>query len=69
MPVSSVKTKAVEVINAYVGVQTGVLYEKFYQDKDDTTVTSSLKELLTEFAGEQKAREILMDQGLEVLEK
>jgi hypothetical protein len=61
----SAKVLAIAIISDYLGVTTGKLYAKFYDKQDDKTVILSVKELLIEYLGTDRANEILMNKGLE----
>jgi hypothetical protein len=50
---------AVHLIGKYFGEVTARLYGDFYRDKDLDTVKQSVKELLAEFLGEDKAEGII----------
>ena len=48
--------KALALIASYFGHEAELLYEKFYKDKDEETVRESIKELMNEYLGEDKAK-------------
>ena len=48
--------KAKMVIADNFGLHISQEYEKFYSDKDDTTIVASLESLLTEVLGSEPAR-------------
>ena len=55
-----VKDKAVEIIIDYMGSTTAKAYGKFYETQDNETILASLRELLTEYLGNQHAKKILI---------
>jgi hypothetical protein len=54
-----IKQEAVDILEANLGRETARLYQKYYEDKETPTVLASLSELLAEFLGTQKEKEII----------
>ena len=61
----NVKTKAIEIIKDYMGDATARMYQDFYQEQEDHAVIASLTELLNEYMGSSKTKEILSQKKLE----
>ena len=64
MELDSTKQIKEEIISLYLryfGSQTADNYSNFYADKDIKIVLTSATELITEYAGESKSKEILGD--------
>jgi hypothetical protein len=59
-----VKQKVIHIIGDYLGDSTAQLYKEFYQNKDDSLILISIKELLIEYLGEAPTQQILIEKGL-----
>jgi hypothetical protein len=57
----NIKEKAVNIIASYFGANTAGLYKEYYKDKNEDLVIISLRELLTEIVGVDKAENVLKD--------
>jgi|GEM_PF-6691710 len=56
-----VKQDILALYQRYFGSMMFENYKKFYADKDLTTILTSANELMSEYAGEVKGRELLSD--------
>jgi hypothetical protein len=63
---TNVRDVAMVVIKDYMGETTAQLYAKFYADKKEEQILDSLKELLREYLGDDKAKTIIISKGLGV---
>ncbi len=59
-----IKVKAVEIIRDYLGNETAKSYAKFYQELNEEKVLESVKELIDEYLGSARAKEVLDKNGL-----
>ena len=64
MDSKNVKDKAVNLISAYLGEVVAKSYGEFYSNKDVSIVKVSVNELLSDYLGEKKAKEILIKHGI-----
>jgi len=53
---SMIKQKALAALTTYLGDSTARLYRQFYADKSDDVILISVRELLTEYIGDEKAQ-------------
>jgi hypothetical protein len=61
---STIKTKAIKIIKDYMGDVTAQLYAGFYEKTEENVVLGSISELLEEYVGSSRAKEILDKNGL-----
>ena len=64
MDAKEVKAKAVNLISTYLGEVVAKSYGEFYAGKDISIVKVSVNELLSDYLGEKKAKEILIKYGI-----
>ncbi len=62
--ISEVRSKAIEIIRDYLGVVTAKSYASFYATEDDDVIVESIRELLTEYIGEERVEEVMTRYGL-----
>lgn len=57
----ALKTAATQAIEQYLGSYASGLYKEYYKDKPVATVKLSLRELLSEVIGENRADEVMKE--------
>jgi hypothetical protein len=53
------KQEIISILEINIGTVTANMYRDFYKDKDPDTIFASAKELLDEFIGNKKEKEIM----------